>query len=174
MRFPPEVASLLSLFRSSFAREHELAWKIHGPILKDGELLLKKSFRFPIFDFICVPLFTILSFFILVLVEKLIFTRVKNSSIFRQKFRVTFVTKFSIFSRGGKIKFKHFSSHSISIDVERSEKEWGGAHEWRGRNWGIATSFPQRLKREFTIPWRIELFGFLAVSLLKRGWERGT
>lgn len=90
---------------------------------KRWRTFIKKSFRFPIFDFICVPLFTILSFFILVLVEKLIFTRVKNSSIFRQKFRVTFVTKFSIFSRGGEIKFKHFSSHSISIDVERSEKE---------------------------------------------------
>lgn len=66
----------------------------------------------------------------------------------------------------GKIKFKHFLIPHFHFSRERmSDMD------------EIAESqqvFPQRLKREFTIPRRIELFGFLAVFSFKRGngWER--
>lgn len=49
----------------------------------------------------------------------------------------------------------------------RDLRKNGGATKLRNRNKFSTTQ--QRLKREFTIPWRIELFGFLAVPVLNGG-----
>lgn len=137
MRFPPEVASLLSVFRCSFAGERELAWKIYGPTLKDREER-KKNVNFSDFKY------RIRAIFYPYLFLKLIFTR--NSSIFRSENRI----------------LKHFLSHPVS--TLRDLRKNGGATKLRNRNKFSTTQ--QRLKREFTIPWRIELFGFLAVPVL--------